>query len=147
MRFISYASSSCWHLFELYSTLRIMSYQPPDLASVLRTLAQYAPPQPDISVQAPIQHSVPTTSIKTLFNGIDEEDYEPPEASKSDTHPATLKDRGHGLQSQADLAIKPVPPQIDPSTITDWPNGLRHVMKAVARNDAIIHRLQKVWGV
>ena len=119
-----------------------MDYQPPDLATVLRTLAQFAPPAIDIS---PIQQPSSTAPFATELNRKIEEDYEPPEAETSAYNAPIPSQKRQNMPLQAHVPIKSVPP-VDPATITDWPNGLRHVMKAVARNEAIAHRIRKVRG-
>jgi len=110
-------------------------YQPPDLASVLRTLAALAPQGQ--------QTSNPSVSSSNL----------------------RLPDpvQGPELQRQQQPWGQPVghtpdPPRpitgsnpgqkiIDPATIIDWSSGLRCVMKTVARHDSVLDEIQKMIKV
>ena len=123
------------------------AYQTPDLASVLRTLAQYAPPAPQpIAVSQngdlPDQAQAPNADIE-------EGEYEP-----FDMMDGTAEE--HNLQPVISIPSlkrsheqREAPAQVstDPKTITDWPAALRHVMKTVARSDSIMARVKRMIKV
>ncbi len=128
------------------------NYEPPDLASVLRTLAAYAPPNPSQPpAVAPITSTQPEEELE-------EGEYEPPDISGQ----GTQQPEGHPYTVQANRAprqphptpqhqydpLPPAkankPPSIDPATIIDWSTGLKCVMRTVAQSDAIMARIRKV---
>jgi hypothetical protein len=90
-------------------------YQVPDLASVLKTLASFAP-----APQGNSQHSRPQT----------------PEPRKTREAPPSMKPESPAAVNSLKI--------IDPATITDWPSGLRCVMKTVAANENIIKEIRRV---
>jgi hypothetical protein len=102
--------------------------QPPDLASVLQTLASLAP-------QAPQQQYPPTNF---------------PQVQARDSYgkpPSPLRGQANVFQpSLGRPQERPVnvPKVIDPATITDWSSGLKCVMKTVARNENIVDDLKRV---
>ena len=112
----------------------------PDLASVLQTLARFAPPPPP----APPAPPAPSTELS-----VHDEDYEPPETVARAPDHAHLQVPVSAPSSSTTSAISPevsIPPskRIDPATITDWPSGLRYVMRTVARNETSIARIKRV---
>lgn len=117
------------------------SHQTPDLASVLHTLAQYTP-----VADNPTSPSTPESGV--IDDGVD---YEPPEATVPDLQPRSEQNssgpQSHPVSKQPPAATQSrakVSVSVDPAKITDWPNGLRHVMRTVARNDGNIARIKKV---
>jgi hypothetical protein len=90
-------------------------YQVPDLASVLKTLASFAPP-----------------GSQTLGNSSHPQPWTPEirQAATSKVPEATTPANG--------------PKLIDPATITDWSSGLRCVMKTVAAHENIIKEIRRV---
>ncbi|KAI9793211.1 MAG: hypothetical protein M1816_000632 [Peltula sp. TS41687] len=113
-----------------------VQYQPPDLASVLKTLAQFAPSRPP--APASIEQSLPSS---TAGDDLPEEgEYEPADAIIPPVAAETI--RRPTTTASNHLASKR-PAAVDACTIIDWPNGLRCVMKTVARNDAILARIRK----
>jgi hypothetical protein len=140
------------------------TYQTPDLASVLKTLAAFAPPQlqPQPATQPPSAQSVaPPPKDYELEEG----EYEPPDSvSQIQASPQTFPANAPGhnpptqVQSSRDPRSHPAsttpqptptetvnrPPPIDATIITDWSAGLKCVMKTVAQNDAAMARIKKV---
>ena len=88
---------------------------PPDLASVLATLSQYAPP---------VQFHHPAPEIPGQQKPGVESHYEP-------EHPVLLDST---RQRPASQTPQPQQPLIDPATITEWSAGLRCVSKIAAQN-------------
>ena len=118
-------------------------YQTPDLASVLRTLAAYAPPS---TPTAPvIQSHTPIQTASALDTELEEGEYEPSEA----TMPSLPAPTAASNAPPKSLHRQPInSPQItDPATLTTWPAALRHVTKNVARNDAAMARIKKLIHV
>jgi len=103
---------------ELTSELQNMAgqdYQVPDLASVLKTLASFAPPAPQNHGLSPHPQPRHPSSAQA------------PASKSSEARPAV-----------------PAPKLIDPATITDWSSGLRCVMKTVAAHESIIKEIRRV---
>ncbi|KAI9719785.1 MAG: hypothetical protein M1812_003273 [Candelaria pacifica] len=128
------------------------TYETPDLASVLRTLAAYAPP--NSSQEAAL---APKLSIQHTEE-LEEGEYEPPDISSQDTQqpigrPYTTQ-AGQLWSQQGPIAQHrngshaPAkaerPPRIDPATITDWSTGLKCVMRTVAQSEDIMARIRKM---
>ncbi len=118
-------------------------YQTPDLASVLRTLAQYVPAAPQSNGLIQEDHT------RYTEEAIEEGEYDPSEIVDaivqepliSSVPPTTSVQRPPQFHRSAPA------PAIDPRTITDWPSALRHVMKTVARSDAIMARVKRMIKV
>ncbi|KAH0548262.1 hypothetical protein GP486_008032 [Trichoglossum hirsutum] len=147
-----------------------VTYQTPDLASVLRTLASLAPPQqpPQTGQQPPapplaVPEGPPTSQQEE--SELEEGEYEPPDSlseiptspTSSLTNTSEANSATSGQQSR-DPRLHPVdavprppptkkavdgPPPIDATSITDWSAGLKCVMKTVAQSDAIMARIKK----
>jgi hypothetical protein len=147
------------------------TYQTPDLASVLRTLASLAPKQPQpvaqpLSATFGMPQGPPV--LQTKGYEPEEGEYEPPEPPDSilevraspGSVPANAPGRTTVVQEQstwdprlhsasASASTRPTEtvdksPPIDATIITDWPAGLKCVMKTVAQSDAIMARIKKV---
>ncbi|KAH0536195.1 hypothetical protein FGG08_006903 [Glutinoglossum americanum] len=123
------------------------TYQPPDLASVLKTLASLAPPQPPQATQPPPAPFVAHTGLSIPQRQdyeLEEGEYEPPDSvSQASTvpPPANVLGCNPALQAQPsrDPRLQPAstmprpppaetvnrPPPIDATTITDWSAGLK----------------------
>ena len=118
------------------------NYQTPDLASVLRTLAAYAPPLQQVP-QPPLEASVPDGELE-------EGEYDP-------ANPLMLPVPLNPIPKQTILpkpspdpaprVVTPSIPEVDPTTITTWPAALRHVTKLIARNEAVMARMRKLIEV
>ncbi|KAI9778874.1 MAG: hypothetical protein M1839_007837 [Geoglossum umbratile] len=149
------------------------TYQTPDLASVLRTLASLAPkqPQPVQSLSATFGMPGVPPVLRTGGYEPEEGEYEPPEPPDSTREvraspgpvPANAPERTTVVQGQSirdprlHLASTPAStrptdtvdksPPIDATTITDWSAGLKCIMKTVAQSDAITARIKKMITV
>lgn len=116
------------------------NYQPPDLATVLQTLAQFVPR--------------PSNTPALPSNGLTHVNFQDvPEdprlrhrqaATTERKESTTLGSLNGSLDHSRPLPGKE-PRPIDPATITDWPSGLRCVMRTVGRNDASLARIKKVY--
>ncbi|KAL2067347.1 hypothetical protein VTL71DRAFT_1772 [Oculimacula yallundae] len=103
---------------------------PPDLASVLRTLAGLAP-------QAQSQQDQPTTQNQNPIH------FEQPQQVWRPTHE-------EARQIPRSTTPTEPPPQkvaVDPATIIEWSAGLRCVMKSVARNENITNDIRRMMKV
>jgi hypothetical protein len=141
-----------------------MSYQTPDLASILRTLASLAPKQPQ-----PTSQPLPATFgseapllLQTKECELEDGEYEPPDSvceirDSQRSTPASVPERNTAVQERpsrdprlhpASTSVSTRPAEviapIDTTTITNWPAGLRYVMKAVAQSDAIMAKIKEV---
>ena len=130
-----------------------LGYQPPDLASVLKTLSQFAPAQSPAPPATEVATGIATFQTALLDPAAEEAEYEPAYAVIPDAHkpvqnggllqptPANnssqVANNSHCVSADRTVAV-------DPATIIDWPSGLRCVMRTVARHDAIIARIKKV---
>ncbi|KAI9887954.1 MAG: hypothetical protein M1823_000211 [Watsoniomyces obsoletus] len=116
------------------------SYQTPDLATVLQTLAQYNSPAVVSS------NSIQPSSTKPVNE--DEDEYEPPETVEP-PQPIAQSSRPQFSPTPpvASTSTSVLPRKIDPATITDWPGALRCVMRTVAVHDASIARIKKMIKV
>ncbi|KAI9766444.1 MAG: hypothetical protein M1840_006551 [Geoglossum simile] len=142
-----------------------MSYQTPDLASILRTLASLAPKQPQpIAQPLPATFEVPEAplSLQSKAYELEEGEYEPPDSvcEIRDSQQSTLDNvperttaaqerssrdpRLHPASTPVSTRPAEVIAPIDTTTITDWPAGLRYVMKAVAQSDAIMAKIKEM---
>jgi Protein of unknown function (DUF2458) len=112
-----------------------MDQKTPDLATVLATLAAYAPPK------------FPPNTTHTKDG--DDDVYEPPDIlpqqwstqlpSQNPSQTSTNTLRAGNAPREAPKTLS-----IDPKTIITWPAGLKCVMKTVARNEAILAQVRKV---
>ncbi len=122
-------------------------YQTPDLASVLRTLAEYAPSP----ASQPITVSQNTGSAEHATADDDdlENEYEPSDKIDGSAQEQTLESATWILPvgKAPERHEPPTQSTTDPTTITDWPAALRHVMKTVARSDAIMGRVKRMINV
>jgi len=110
-------------------TMTSNGYQVPDLASVLKTLASLTPAQQAMLVSSPEQ-ARPTVS---------------PSPHERDLAPSSqIHDNANSPFLQPPIATHPVNDLADPSIITEWSAGLRHVMKTVAARDDIIADIRKM---
>ncbi|KAI9757289.1 MAG: methylglyoxal reductase (NADPH-dependent) gre2 [Chaenotheca gracillima] len=128
------------------------NYQTPDLASVLSTLAKYAPTASaqSFNVQDPDAHAGTVGGHPEAE--LEEGEYDPSEPILEAAHPLNL----HGNDSKIVTALagsngevhgRPQPLETDPTAITDWSSGLRYVMKTASRSDAIMARIRKMINV
>ncbi|KAL8756962.1 MAG: hypothetical protein Q9184_004337, partial [Pyrenodesmia sp. 2 TL-2023] len=119
------------------------TYQPPDLATILQTLAAYAPPQTPFPSQPPLPYQPPPSQP---FPDLEEgEEYDPSTFQPSLAPP---------LQPSQPLppqllqpATTPTPPrQPSPSSqashITTWPPALRHTTHLLSTSPSITSRLR-----
>ncbi|KAI9881277.1 MAG: hypothetical protein M1830_005563 [Pleopsidium flavum] len=123
-------------------------YRTPDLASVLRTLAEYAPPS---TPQAATVSQVTSLAEYATVQGeeVKDDEYEP-----SDAIDGVAQEQSSVFATRV-LPVGKAPERhefvaqsiIDSTTITDWPAALRHVMKTVARSDAIMARVKRMINV
>jgi hypothetical protein len=103
-------------------------YQAPDLASILKTLASLAPQnQQQQGHQATQEHQA--------------DSYSPP--------PAQPPQQVWQPQAQArpSSTLVNAPKLIDPTTIVDWPSGLKCVMRTVAKHEKMLHEIRRVGGL
>lgn len=128
-----------------------MDYPPPnhpppsaDLASILATLAAYAPaPTPaPAAVQTPPTPEEGEYDPSTLDPSISSTPFLQPEQQSQTLHrppPSSIVPKQQQQQQQE----KP-PPQAVPSSsaITTWPPALRHVTKFIATNEVAMHRIR-----
>ena len=122
-------------------------YQTPDLASILRTLQQYAPPLPTpTTVQ---QSSGIVDETHAPDNDREEGEYDPSDPTKGvvQEHTVASVTPKHPTQLVAERPVLPAKSVIDPTSITDWPAALRHVMRTVARHDATMARVKRMIRV
>lgn len=148
-------------------------YTTPDLASVLATLAAYAPPisqQPQIlpNPYVPQDQSNQFDQPGELEDG----EYDPsnfiPTSSTLATHqtpvqqpqqlylqsvPNLLSQSPYQPPSQSNLhqlpqpvhpPQTPKPPPVDPTTLLTWPSALRYVTKSVAPNSRAMTRIREL---
>lgn len=126
-----------------------MDYQPPDLASVLATLAAYAPPQPAVT-QLSTSHSQPPPPEPDLEEGeYDPSDFKPIISQPSpysnsapESLTATAPPNPQASVSQPRTAQPISSPLESASKIVSWPAALRHVMKNLVPNPAVSHQIQ-----
>lgn len=129
-------------------------YQTPDLAAVLRTLAAYSQPQPQLQPFSYQVTSLPLPAENPLGGDSSKDDVEegeydpkepmllPTERSQSQVVPSRPS-----RSTTASAIVAPKVPQLDPTTITTWPAALRHVTKLTARNEAVAARIRKLIDV
>ncbi|KAI9704512.1 MAG: hypothetical protein M1820_005586 [Bogoriella megaspora] len=123
-----------------------MSFNPsqtPDLASVLATLREFAPPQQQQQYAQYQQDRVPEQSLQpqhnnseTVNNGVFD-----------DPRPSTKQDLvtpSQDSRSNTPARDSPRPPRVDTTTIIDWPSGLKAVSKAAAQNAAFADSIRKM---
>lgn len=127
-----------------------MDYPPPnppppsaDLASILATLAAYAPaPTPaPAAVQTPPTPEEGEYDPSTLDPSISSTPFLQPEQQSQTLHcppPSSI------VPKQQQQQQKKTPPQAVPSSsaITTWPPALRHVTKFIATNEVAMHRIR-----
>lgn len=101
-------------------------YQPPNLASILQTLAAYAPPPPQ-----PPSHP-PSTDLE-------EGEYDPSDFQPSSQPPQPLPPQP--IQQQPSLTPTPSPSS-KASVITTWPPALRHTTHLLSTQPALLPRLR-----
>jgi hypothetical protein len=106
---------------------------PPDLASILKTLADLTPQNNQLQAQAQTQVQLPT---------------QPTVHTQAEPNREFQQAWQQELQkvSQPRSTTPPnAPPKIvDPASIIEWSAGLRCVMKTVAKHDHIINEIRKV---
>ena len=127
-------------------------YQPPDLASVLATLAAYAPPQPSTPQLLP-----PASQLQPPEPDIEEGEYDPSDFTPSIVQPLVVPKSALASLTSTPGLPPPTPQAPAPrphttqstssslesaSTIISWPPALRHVMKYVVPNPGVSHRIQ-----
>lgn len=140
-------------------------YDPPDLASILRTLAASTS-----STQTRPPSSIPAHTIAALTPGLDgvgdqdlvldldfdleEGEYDPNDAilpischergsAENTVHPITPPPTSTSLLATAPHRASR-PPSTDPRAITTFGAALRHITNIVARNEAIVSRIRKL---
>jgi hypothetical protein len=106
------------------------NYQAPDLASVLATLSALNQQSQAAAGQA-VTATQPYPNPLPPQNGA--------QAQNSQTWRQIVQPQALPPKEQA------LPKMTDPATITDWPSGLRCVMKTVAINERIIQDIKRVW--
>ena len=118
--------------------------QVPDLATVLRTLSQFVP--------GAANGSVGLNSVQT-DDELEEGEYVPQDVAAASAPPQNLRTTRSSTIVGTDVHLgiaRPAPRKgdgatgVDPATLTDWPSGLRCVMRTVARDDTAIARIKKV---
>ena len=90
---------------------------PPDLASVLQTLASYAPSTYDTN------NAIPPSQSTTGRGG-----YAIQAPTSGVNHPAQ----------------SPKPPVVDSKTIITWPPALRYITNTIARNQDVMTRIKRI---
>ena len=120
-----------------------MAYQNPqipDLASVLRTLAAYAPVRQVNQESSAIQ---PAPNTQPFTEGLEEGEYEPPSALIPEPYPRQPTHPQPTVLPKPSVT-PPVTPPTDPRTILTWPAALRYVTRTIARNEAAMVRIRKL---
>lgn len=112
---------------------------PPELASILATLAQFAPQQqPEQQSPQPPTITAPTTADPRLLRRQQAQSSHPPfpQTSSNQSNPYTPQAANFNpVQSQQRSTPQPTEQTIiDPATITEWSAGLRCVTKIAAQN-------------
>ncbi|RFU27589.1 hypothetical protein B7463_g8764, partial [Scytalidium lignicola] len=110
-------------------------YQPPDLASVLRTLASLTPQSQQQNGQNGQQN---VQNVQYPRNHLQTQP--PPQPPQ----PAVM------ATPTPPLGRTPTPTTatvVDPATITEWSTGLRCVMKTVSKNETILQEIKKMIKV
>lgn len=122
-------------------------YQTPDLASVLRTLAQYAPPAPPPTADSQGRGYVDQTQAPDY--DLEDGEYDPSDPTNGvvQEHTSASLTTTHPVQQAAERPLFQVKSAVDPASITDWPAALRHVMRAVARSEATMARVKRMIRV
>ncbi|RHZ71041.1 hypothetical protein CDV55_108283 [Aspergillus turcosus] len=129
-------------------------YNSADLTSVLRTLSalsnnqshqdyQNSPPSVHVSSHLPVQQRTQDE---------DDDPYEPAEASfplpVAQVHPnhSTYQAATRAHAASAKAPLHPIAPSsvVDSSSITTWPAGLQHVMRAVSQNEDAQRRIRRL---
>lgn len=122
-------------------------YQTPDLASVLRTLAQYAPQAPQATAASHSRDSVEQTQAP---------DYDLEEGEYDPSHPANGVVQGQTFASvtptqpilqTAERPELPAKSAVDPTSIMDWPAAIQHVMRTVARSEGTMASVKRMIRV
>lgn len=110
----------------------------PDLASVLKTLSSFVPPDiNELATQHPAQSSR-------------DDDYDPLHFAPLDTFqagssvPTQIQNEPHTQQSFQSFPSRETLSLPDPSTITAWPAALRFVMKTVAQSESLQFRIRRL---
>lgn len=123
-------SSSCWEI-EVPNSEFMMNpntqQAPPDLASILRTLAGLAPqpqPQQNQEIYDQARPAIPHSE----------------QAQQSWAHPPPEQ----LAPPRSTTPTEPVPRGVDPATIVEWSAGLRCVMKTVARHENMLNDIRRV---
>lgn len=125
-------------------------YQPPDLTTVLATLAAYAPPQPP----AP-QYTSPQLQPPHEELDLDEDEYDPSNFDPSVSQPAVIPQPVTEAPATTESPIRPQASSSGTRTfqntssllesaskILSWPPALRFVMKNIMPNPAVAHRVK-----
>jgi len=105
------------------------SYQVPDLASVLRTLASLAPQDQKNGAEESLRQQIHESQRQPPI-GPHQTPQLLPQSAKLQKSTAFVQTAGQKLT--------------DPATIIDWPSGLRCVMKTVAAHDNIIKEIRRM---
>lgn len=122
-------------------------YQTPDLASVLRTLAQYAPPAPQATAASYSRDFVDQTQAQD--HNLEDGEYDPSDPTNGvvQEHTSASVTPKHPIQQIAERPEVPAKSAVDPTSIMDWPAALRHVMRTVARSEATMARVKRMIRV
>lgn len=116
------------------------SYQTPDLASVLATLAAYGPPQ-STAPQPTIPSAPPVPEVE-------EEEYDPADFQFIDTHSSVASQSTPVSSITTPKSIQFVPQPPPPSSVSSvsqivtWAPALRYVMNNVFRKPEAMHSIQ-----
>ncbi|KAL9596587.1 MAG: hypothetical protein Q9219_005714 [cf. Caloplaca sp. 3 TL-2023] len=111
-------------------------YQTPDLASVLQTLAAYAPP---LQPQPQPHHQPQPADLEELEEG----EYDPSDFQPILPSPSSQRPPSHPLSTPRSSTPIP-PPKPPPPNITSWPPALRHTTHLLTTTPSLIRRLRHI---
>lgn len=117
-----------------------MASNTPDLASVLQTLAQLAPPTSNESIP-----NLTQSSPRNFPNyGVHQYSYDVPSSKNTWSHLTTEDPRLKSRSTTPNSSLQRKDVGVDPATITEWPAALKHVMKVMAQNEDVQNRVKKL---
>ncbi|MCJ1392176.1 hypothetical protein MMC18_005043 [Xylographa bjoerkii] len=141
------------------------NYVPPDIASILRSLAATASNNPTLPLPVHLTEAVSAPSSQLdgspehgvdldLDIGLEEGEYDPNDAllpiAEQGTqlpllsHAVTFPDPISAVSTSGNTQFIPKAAPVDPRSITTYPAALRHITKIVARNEATMSRVRKL---
>lgn len=115
----------------------------PDLATILATLAGFAPQkqqtQQTVSSQSipPILQSQPAPQNQQFQQP-------PPYVAQQPPHQWQYPPQNYPIPRSSTPVDAPKVRLIDPATIIDWSSGLKCVMRTVAKQESILHDIRRV---